>query len=110
MQINHTGYQTQISERIEIYRKGLSQCREYLLLQQFEDAAICGLKTILQSCNLVVPETSDFAKLVYYCRQSVNGLPDLNTSSMTLQEKVIVIEGILTERQAFYTQLQNLTH
>lgn len=110
MQINLTSYQTEISERIEIYRKGLSQMQKYLLLQQFEDAAICGLKTILQSCNFILPETDDLFKLADYCEQLVEGFPKLNLRSMPLHEAVIVIEGILVERQAFYKQLENLTH
>ncbi|TAJ47426.1 MAG: hypothetical protein EPO58_16135 [Chitinophagaceae bacterium] len=110
MQINLTSYQTEISERIEIYRKGLSQCRKYLLLQQFEAASICGLKSILQCCNGAVPETDDLIKLADYCEQLVEGFPKLNLTSMPIQETVIVIEGILIERQAFYKQLENLTH
>lgn len=84
--------------------------QHYLSLQQVEEAAICGLKTILQCCNGIVPKINDFAKLLDYCEQAVEGFPMLNVTSMPLQETVVVIEGILTERQAFYTQLQNLTH
>lgn len=110
MQINHTSYQIEISERIEIYRKSLSQCREYLLLQQFEAAAICGLKSILQCCNGAVPETDDLIKLTDFCEQVVEDFPKLNFASMPIQETVTVIQGILIERLAFYQQLENLTH
>lgn len=107
---NHTSYQTEISERIEIYRKGLSLMQKYLLLQQLEEAVTCGLKSILQCCNGIVPETDDLIKLADYSEQLVEGFPKLNLTSMSLQETVIVIEGILIERQAFYKQLENLTH
>jgi len=110
MQINPTSYQREISERTEIYRKGLSEMQRHLVLQQLEEAATCGLKSILNCCNGIVPETDDLIKLANYCEQLVEGFPKLNITSMPLQETVIVIEGILIERQAFYKQLENLTH
>lgn len=110
MNSNLTNYQIEINERIEVYRNGLSQMQSHLLLQQFEKAAACGLKSILECCNFIVPETDDLIKLADYCELVVEGFPKLNFISMPLQEAVIVIEGILIERQAFYKQLENLTH
>lgn len=105
-----TTYPTEISERVLIYRDGLSEMQMFLLFNQFEDAVESGLKTILKACNGIAPETNNLTKLADYCKHMVDGFPNLNIESKPLKVIANIIEGILVERQAFYQQLENLTH
>lgn len=82
--------------------------KEFLFLNEFQSAAACGLKSILQCCNGIVPETNDLITLLHYCELVVHGFPKLTTTHP--REAVIIIEGILTERMIFYKQLESLTH
>ncbi|MEO8172442.1 MAG: hypothetical protein ABI581_05145 [Sediminibacterium sp.] len=57
------------------FSKGINRMQELMKANEFYEAAICGLQTLIKTSVSIEVETMDFEKLVYYSRITFPELP-----------------------------------
>ena len=64
-----------ISEKKLLYKNGIKKMDEHIKNEQFQEAAICGLMTILKATIGIEVGTNDLDKLIGYCSMVIKEMP-----------------------------------